>query len=76
MVQTENLVIGGAMTDPKGDRSKAPHEQEIPECTYVVQHENGVVIKRAKSSPNRMYQLTLDNCYANNEITEMIKTML
>ena len=23
MVQKENLVIGGAMTDPKGDRSKA-----------------------------------------------------
>lgn len=26
-VQKLNLIIGGAMTDPKGDRSKAPHEQ-------------------------------------------------
>jgi len=25
--QTANIVIGGAMTDPKGDRSKPPHQQ-------------------------------------------------
>jgi 4-hydroxybutyryl-CoA dehydratase/vinylacetyl-CoA-Delta-isomerase len=25
--QAANVVIGGAMTDPKGDRSKAPHQQ-------------------------------------------------
>ena len=25
-MQDENFVVGGAMTDPKGDRSKAPHE--------------------------------------------------
>ena len=25
--QNANIVIGGAMTDPKGDRSKAPHQQ-------------------------------------------------
>ena len=30
-VQEENLVIGGAMTDPKGDRSKGPSEQEDPD---------------------------------------------
>ena len=27
-VQAYNLVVGGAMTDPKGDRSKPPHQQE------------------------------------------------
>ncbi|TDI62845.1 MAG: 4-hydroxybutyryl-CoA dehydratase [Alphaproteobacteria bacterium] len=30
-VQKRNLVIAGAMTDPKGDRSKAPHEQSDPD---------------------------------------------
>ena len=25
--QMANIVIGGAMTDPKGDRSKPPHQQ-------------------------------------------------
>src|SRR5437879_3850632 len=38
MVQTENLVIGGAMTDPKGDRSKAPHEQEDPDMYRSEEH--------------------------------------
>ena len=28
--QTNNLVIGGAMTDVKGDRSLSPHEQDDP----------------------------------------------
>ena len=27
-VQDNDLTVDGAMTDPKGDRSKAPHEQE------------------------------------------------
>ncbi|MBS1835145.1 MAG: hypothetical protein JST65_20670, partial [Acidobacteria bacterium] len=29
-MQEENFVIGGAMTDPKGDRSKAPADQADP----------------------------------------------
>src|SRR6516225_8831039 len=29
--QTANVVIGGAMTDPKGDRSKPPHRQSEPD---------------------------------------------
>src|SRR5437016_4354684 len=51
MVQTENLIIGGAMTDPKGDRSKAPHEQEDPDVflRVVEQNDKGVVIKGAKA---------------------------
>ena len=31
MVQHENLVIGGAMTDMKGDRSLTPSDQEDPD---------------------------------------------
>ena len=51
MVQTENLVIGGAMTDPKGDRSKAPHEQEDPDVflRVVEKNDKGVIIKGAKA---------------------------
>ncbi|KAH8058782.1 4-hydroxyphenylacetate 3-hydroxylase [Aureococcus anophagefferens] len=30
-VQSYNLTVGGAMTDPKGDRSKPPHAQEDPD---------------------------------------------
>ncbi len=33
MLQEGNLVLGGAMTDPKGDRSKGPSEQEIATCS-------------------------------------------
>src|SRR4029450_11880052 len=29
--EEENLVVGGAMTDPKGDRSKGPSEQDDPD---------------------------------------------
>ena len=37
-VQTQNLVIGGAMTDVKGDRSLAPHEQADPDLfVHVVE---------------------------------------
>ena len=31
MVQDEDLTVDGAMTDPKGDRSKAPHQQNDPD---------------------------------------------
>ncbi len=50
-VQRENLVIGGAMTDPKGDRSKAPSEQDDPDLfTRVVDRdEKGLYISGAKA---------------------------
>ncbi len=50
-VQEENLVIGGAMSDPKGDRSKGPSEQEDPDVfVHVVERrKDGVVIKGAKA---------------------------
>jgi len=49
-VQRKNQVIGGAMTDAKGDRSKAPHEQADPDLYLHVSEvrEDGVVIRGAK----------------------------
>ncbi len=51
MVQRENLVIGGAMTDPKGDRSKGPAEQDDPDLfTRIVdKDENGIYVSGAKA---------------------------
>ena len=51
MVQRRGLVIGGAMTDVKGDRSKAPHEQDDPDLFVHVSRrdENGVWIRGAKA---------------------------
>ncbi len=46
-----NLVIGGAMTDVKGDRSKLPHEQEDEDVylRIVQRTEDGVYVKGAKA---------------------------
>ncbi len=51
MAQTQNVVIGGAMTDPKGDRSKAPHEQADPDMflRVVDQNDKGVFVTGAKA---------------------------
>ena len=51
MMQTENFVIGGAMTDPKGDRSKGPSEQIDPDMfvRIVKKDDKGVYIKGAKA---------------------------
>ena len=51
MVQANNEVIGGAMTDPKGDRSKGPSEQVDPDLfTHIVDSdEKGVYISGAKA---------------------------
>jgi len=50
-MQDENFVVGGAMTDPKGDRSKRPSEQEDPDIfVHVVERrEDGLVIRGAKA---------------------------
>jgi 4-hydroxybutyryl-CoA dehydratase/vinylacetyl-CoA-Delta-isomerase len=49
--QRRNVIIGGAMTDPKGDRSKAPHEQEDPDLfvRVVKRDAAGVTIRGAKA---------------------------
>ncbi len=51
MMQEENFVIGGAMTDPKGDRSKGPAEQIDPDMfVHVVKRdEKGVYVTGAKA---------------------------
>jgi 4-hydroxybutyryl-CoA dehydratase/vinylacetyl-CoA-Delta-isomerase len=49
-IQDENLMVVGAMTDPKGDRSKAPADQSDPDqYVHVVERRaDGVVIRGAK----------------------------
>lgn len=51
MAQSLNLVIGGAMTDPKGDRSKGPSEQDDPDVfVHVVERRaDGLVLRGAKA---------------------------
>jgi 4-hydroxybutyryl-CoA dehydratase / vinylacetyl-CoA-Delta-isomerase len=48
--QAANIVIGGAMTDPKGDRSKAPHQQRDPDLflRVVKRDDKGIYVSGAK----------------------------
>lgn len=50
-MQKENFVIGGAMTDPKGDRSKGPSEQEDPDLftRIVAKDDKGIYVSGAKA---------------------------
>lgn len=50
-VQTNNLVIGGAMTDVKGDRSLAPHQQADPDLFVRItkRTDEGVYVSGAKA---------------------------
>ncbi|MGN0434536.1 MAG: 4-hydroxyphenylacetate 3-hydroxylase family protein [Bilifractor sp.] len=50
-VQKEDLVVDGAMTDPKGDRSKAPHAQADPDLylRVVERRDDGIVVCGAKA---------------------------
>jgi 4-hydroxybutyryl-CoA dehydratase / vinylacetyl-CoA-Delta-isomerase len=49
-VQRKNQVIGGAMTDPKGDRSKAPHQQSDPDVYLHItdRDDKGIYVTGAK----------------------------
>ncbi len=49
-VQENDLTCVGAMTDTKGDRSKAPHEQEDPDMFLhvVKERDDGIVVRGAK----------------------------
>jgi len=51
MLQQGNLVLGGAMTDPKGDRSKGPSDQADPDVfVHVVDRRaDGIVLRGAKA---------------------------
>ena len=48
--QIANIVIGGAMTDPKGDRSKSPHQQADPDMflRVVKRDDKGIYVCGAK----------------------------
>lgn len=50
-VQKEDLMCDGAMTDPKGDRSLPPHQQEDPDLylRIVEEREDGIVVRGAKA---------------------------
>ena len=49
--QDNDLTVDGAMTDPKGDRSKAPHEQADPDLflRVVERRPDGIVVRGAKA---------------------------
>ena len=49
-VQENDLVVDGAMTDPKGDRSKRPSQQEDPDVflRIVEERADGIVVRGAK----------------------------
>lgn len=51
MVQDNDLTVDGAMTDPKGDRSLAPHAQKDPDLylRVVERTSDGVVVCGAKA---------------------------
>jgi len=51
LVQLENLMIGGAMTDVKGDRSLSPSQQEDPDMFVHVskRDDKGIYITGAKA---------------------------
>lgn len=51
MVQEKDLVMDGAMTDPKGDRSLPPHKQADPDMFLRVVEEraDGIVVRGAKA---------------------------
>lgn len=49
-IQDENLMVVGAMTDPKGDRSKGPAQQDDPDQYVHISKRNndGITIRGAK----------------------------
>ena len=51
MVQEEDLTVDGAMTDVKGDRGLAPHQQADPDMyVHIVEkNDKGIVVRGAKA---------------------------
>ncbi|MFX1571406.1 MAG: 4-hydroxyphenylacetate 3-hydroxylase family protein [Promethearchaeota archaeon] len=49
-VQSQDLMVDGAMTDTKGDRSKRPNQQSDPDAYLHIVEENdeGIVVRGAK----------------------------
>lgn len=50
-IQSNDLILDGAMTDPKGDRALPPHKQPDPDMflRVVERREDGIVIRGAKA---------------------------
>ena len=50
-VQKEDLVVDGAMTDPKGDRNLSPSQQTDPDLylRIIEKREDGIVVRGAKA---------------------------
>ena len=50
-VQQNDLMVAGAMSDPKGDRSLRPHEQQDPDqyVRVVERKDDGIVVRGAKA---------------------------
>ena len=50
-IQNYNLVVLGAMTDPKGERNKQPNQQADPDLFLhvVEEREDGIVVRGAKA---------------------------
>jgi len=50
-VQENDLTVDGAMTDPKGDRGLAPHQQKDPDMyVHIVERrDDGIVVRGAKA---------------------------
>ncbi len=48
--QARDITISGALTDPKGDRTKKPHEQDDPDMflRVVEKRDDGIVVRGAK----------------------------
>ncbi|MEE9151872.1 MAG: 4-hydroxyphenylacetate 3-hydroxylase N-terminal domain-containing protein, partial [Thermoplasmata archaeon] len=48
--QAEDITMAGALTDPKGDRTKGPSKQEDPDMSLhiVESRDDGIVVKGAK----------------------------
>jgi len=56
LVQENDWVVDGAMTDPKGDRGKGPAAQSDPDMylRVVEQREDGIVVRGAKAHQTGM----------------------
>ena len=73
-VQDKDLTVDGAMTDPKGDRSLAPHAQVDPDMyLHVVERRaDGIVVRGAKPVLSTHMKLSL--CRPSQWV-KMTKTM-
>ncbi len=49
--QKRDITLAGALTDPKGDRTKPPHQQDDPDMSLhiVERRDDGIVVRGAKA---------------------------